>query len=157
MCRASSAAIILVVSLLPAAAERARDRPETCLDVNAEAMRFSQINDTIDACTAIVTNDSQIIRMRADALAQRGILYARRWAFTDDRRDAFRGITDLSEALGLADFALGKRIILLKWRGQIYEAIGQRPQAADDFRAVLVISPRDEAAQSALKRLGESP
>ena len=74
MCRASSAAIILVVSLLPAAAERARDRPETCLDVNAEAMRFSQINDTIDACTAIVTNDSQIIRMRADALAQRGIL-----------------------------------------------------------------------------------
>ena len=158
MWRALSVALILGLSLLPAAAEQARDRPERCLDLNAEAMRFSEINDTISACTAIIANESQIPRMRADALAQRGLFYARRWTFTDDRRDAFRGITDLSDALGLADFASeGKRIILLMRRGQVYEALGRRPQATDDFRAVLMISPRDEAAQSALKRLGESP
>ena len=44
------------------------------------------------------------------------------------------GITDLSDALGLADFALeGKRIILLMRRGQVYEALGVLPQAANDF------------------------
>ena len=158
MWRALSAALILGVGLLTAAAEQARDRPERCLDLNAEVMRFSEINETIHACTAIITNESKIPRMRTDALAQRGLLYARRWTFTDDRRDAFRSISDLSDALGLADFASeGKRIILLMRRGQVYEVLGQRPQAADDFRAVLMISPRHEAAQSALKRLGESP
>ena len=146
-----SAALLIGCSM--ARSEFAAARLEACLNVRTAALRLDAIAETIQSCSAVMTDKSLPALIFAETVAQRGILYARRWRLTDLVQDAHRGIADISEGLRFNIFKDEKRQQLLIWRGELYEATGQALKASDDFRAVLRIDPSDETAKAALRRL----
>jgi hypothetical protein len=92
--------------------------------------------------------------VRGQALAQRGLLYAKRWSIVETEPDALHGIADITEGLRLYSPDKDKKQHLLNVRGQLYLATGQHKKAADDFKAVLAEAPDNEAARAGLKKTG---
>jgi hypothetical protein len=150
---ACAGAAVLAIGCSAAWSQVVVTRAEACLNARTAVMRLDAIAGTIESCTAVINDKSQPISVHADATAQRGILYARRWRLTDLAQDAHSGIADISEGLRFNLFKDDKKHQLLIWRGELFEATRQTAKAADDFRAVLRIAPLDEIARAALRRL----
>jgi tetratricopeptide (TPR) repeat protein len=146
-------AILLTAGCWTALAESAGIKPETCLSVRTAALRLGELAETIRSCTGVINDKSLTEAIRLEATAQRGILYARRWRLTDVLQDAREAIGDFSEVLRVNTIAREKRHQLLTWRGELYGSTGEARRARDDFTAVLRISPSDEIARAALRRL----
>lgn len=151
--RLAGASAALLVLSFAASAQVPVTQPDACLKVRTAALRLDAIAATIEACTSVIADQSQSRRIHADAFAQRGILYARRWRLTDTSADAQLAIADISRALDFRLLGNGQIHQLLIWRGALHEATRQPALASDDYRAVLRIAPLDETARSALRRL----
>ena len=144
---------MLLLCSSAAMGEISADKPGGCLQARTASLRLEVISEIILVCTALINDRSVHESVRAELFAQRGTLHARRWRLTDSSQDAGRGISDISEALSFNSLRQHRRQVLLTWRGEIFEAMGQKARAADDFRAVLAIAPTDGAARAALRRL----
>ena len=106
-------------------------------------------------CDQIAGDKAALPVRRGQALAQRGLMLARRWSIISQQGDALQGIDDITEAFGLHLPAPDRRDQLLLVRGQLYAAVGQFRRAAEDYRAILDRDPANSAAREALKKLAE--
>ena len=149
--------LFLFVGIPSAFAGNAPEQSKACLDIGTAALRRHQIDEAILTCTRVADGAAADEATLAAALIQRGILHGRRWALTDNRKDAESGIADISAGLRRHRFDNDKHIRALLIRGQLYGATGRRSPAVDDFREVLSIAPSDDVAKSALERLGAQP
>jgi hypothetical protein len=136
----------------PALAEPAQ--PVACFVQSVAPLRSGQLERAISDCTKIIDDRTARPERRGQALAQRGLMYARLWSLLSTPSHAFQGITDLTEALELHKPAMERRHLLLIIRAQLYAATGQTRWAQDDYGAILNEDPTNRSARDAQKRLG---
>lgn len=127
----------------------------TCFEQYVAALRLSQLEEAILHCDQIVEDKAAAPDRRGQALAQRGLMYARRWSILSAHPHALQGIADITEGLQLHTPTIARRHDLLIVRAQLYAAVGQLRRAAEDYRAILDRDPTNDAAQQGLRRLGE--
>ena len=125
----------------------------TCFEQNIAALRLSQLDEAISYCDQIAGDNAAPSDRRGQALAQRGLIHARRWSMISSEPEALQGIHDITEGLRLHAPPTERRHHLLLVRGHLYAVVGQLRRAAEDYRAILDSNPANSAAREALKRL----
>jgi hypothetical protein len=151
---APKASLLLAMTLsAPALGEQARSI-NTCFEESVAALRSSQLEQAISHCDKVIADKATPPERRAQALAQRGLMYGRRWSIVSTPAFAFQAIADISEGLRLHSPAMARRHLLLVVRAQLYAATGQTRRALDDYAAVLEEDSTNSAAREGQKRLG---
>jgi tetratricopeptide (TPR) repeat protein len=145
--------LFLGISIAPALAQPI-ERVRACLVESIAPLRLSELAQAISSCEQVIGDAATPRDVRGQALAQRGLLYAKRWSIVETEPDALHGIADITEGLRLYSPDKDKKQHLLNVRGQLYLATGQHKKAADDFKAVLAEAPDNEAARAGLKKTG---
>jgi len=145
--------LFLGISIAPALAQPI-ERVRGCLVEAIAPLRLSELAQAISRCEQMIGDAASSRDLRGQALAQRGLLYAKRWSIVETEQDALAGIADITEGIRLYNPEKAKKQHLLNVRGQLYLATGQHKKAADDFRAVLAEAPDNESARAGLKKTG---
>ena len=110
------------------------------------------MENAISHCNHIVGDNAAAPDRRGQALAQRGLMHAKRWSVISSEADALQGIQDITEGLRLHVPPAERRHQLLLIRGQLFVAFGQYRRAIEDFKAILFADPANNAAQQWMKR-----
>ena len=147
--------LFLGISIAPALAQPA-ELIRGCLVESIAPLRLSELAQAISRCEQVIGDAASSRDLRGQALAQRGLLYAKRWSIVEVEQDALAGIADITEGLRLHNPDKAKKQHLINVRGQLYLATGQHKKAADDFKAVLAEAPDNEAARAGLRKTGTS-
>jgi hypothetical protein len=127
----------------------------SCFEPWTANLRIAQLDHGIELCSKIAEDRSAPAKARGEALAQRGLLHARRWSIVELQSEALQGIADITEGLKLHTPDSGRKSHLLVVRAQLYVATGQLRRATDDYRAVLAAEPDNEPAKAGLRRIGQ--
>jgi tetratricopeptide (TPR) repeat protein len=125
-----------------------------CLVESIAPLRLSELAQAISRCEQVIGDAASPREVRGQALAQRGLLYAKRWSIIETEQDALAGIADITEGLRLYNPDKPKKQHLMNVRGQLYLATGQHKKAADDFKAVLAEAPDNDSARAGLRKAG---
>ena len=144
---------LLATSIAPALAQPT-ELVRGCLVESIAPLRLSELAQAISRCEQVIGDAASSRDLRGQALAQRGLLYAKRWSIVETERDALAGIADITEGIRFHNPTKDKKQHLLNVRGQLYLATGQHKKAADDFKAVLAEAPDNESARAGLKKTG---
>jgi tetratricopeptide (TPR) repeat protein len=147
--------VFLAANIAPACAQPV-ELVRGCLVQSIAALRLSELAQTISHCEQVIGDAASSRDLRGQALAQRGLLYAKRWSIVETEHDALAGIADITEGLRLHSPEKAKKQHLLNVRGQLYLATGQHKKAVDDFKEVLAEAPDNESARAGLKKAGTS-
>jgi tetratricopeptide (TPR) repeat protein len=147
--------LLLGISIAPAFAQPV-ELVRGCLVESIAPLRLSELAQAISRCEQVIGDAAASQDMRGQALAQRGLLYAKRWSIVETEQDALRGIADITEGIRLHNPEKAKKQHLMNVRGQLYLATGQHKKAADDFKAVLAEAPDNESARAGLRKTGAS-
>ena len=154
MRKAVASALLLAAGSAPALAQDESPKAISCFETQAAALRLNQLNRAIGLCTVIIDDQATAAKVRGEALSQRGLLRARRWAAVEVTQEALQGIADISEGLRLYTPPEERLHLLLLIRARLYAATGQTRRASTDYQAVLKADPDNELARAGLKRLG---
>jgi hypothetical protein len=127
----------------------------SCFEPWTANLRLSQLDHGIELCSRIAEDRSAPAKTRGEALAQRGLLHARRWSIVELQTEALQGIADVTEGLRLHTPDNSRKHHLLVVRAQLYVATGQLRRAADDYRTVIAAEPDNEPAKAGLRRIGQ--
>lgn len=146
--------LLAAMTLIPPASGQQVRQINTCFEESIAALRSTQLEQGIAHCDKVIDNKSTSAEQRARAYAQRGLMYARRWALVATPEFAFQAISDLTEALRPPSLTMTRKHLLLVIRAQLYAATGQTRRALDDYTAVLDEDPDNIAARSERKKLG---
>ena len=152
---AAIGALLAAISTAPTLAQPV-ELVRGCMVESIAALRLSELAQTISRCEQVIGDAASSRDLRGQALAQRGLLYAKRWSIVETEHDALAGIADITEGLRLHNPEKAKKQHLLNVRGQLYLATGQHKKAVDDFKAVLAEAPGNETARAGLKKAGAS-
>lgn len=136
----------------PAVGEEAQG--VACFVQSVAPLRSGPLQQAISDCTKIIDDKTARPERRGQALAQRGLMYARLWALLSTPSHAFQGIADLTDALELHRPPMERRHLLLIIRAQLYAATGQARRAQDDYGAILNEDPSNRSARDGQKRFG---
>jgi tetratricopeptide (TPR) repeat protein len=150
---AATGALLAAIGWAPAFAQPV-ELVRGCLVEAIAPLRLSELAQAISRCEQVTGDAAAPQDVRGQALAQRGLLYAKRWSIVETEQDALRGIADITEGLRLHNPEKAKKQHFLNIRGQLYLATGQRKKAADDFKAILAEAPDNETARAGLKKTG---
>ena len=145
--------LLLSVGIAPALAQPV-ELVRGCLVESIAPLRLSELAQVISRCEQVIGDTASSQVLRGQALAQRGLLYAKRWSLVETEPDALHGIADITEGLRLHNPEKAKKQHLLNVRGQLYLATAQLKKAVDDFKAVLAEAPDNESARAGLKKTG---
>jgi len=146
--------VFLAMAAWDAAPGQPLQKISSCFEESIAALRLSQLDQLTELCDRIANDASATREMRAQALAQRGHAFFRRWAVLETAQDATRGIADITESLRLQLPAPERKQQLILIRAQLYAATGQLRRASDDYRLVLSEDPSNEAARAGLRKIG---
>jgi len=144
--------LFLGISIAPALAQPA-ELIRGCLVESIAPLRLSELAQAISRCEQVIGDAASSRDLRGKALAQRGLLYAKRWSIVEVEQDALAGIADITEGLRLHNPDKAKKQHFINVRGQLYLATGQHKKAADDFKAVLAEAPNNDQARAGVKKI----
>jgi tetratricopeptide (TPR) repeat protein len=150
---AAIGALLAAIGTAPAFAQPV-ELVRGCLVESIAPLRLSELAQAISRCEQVIGDAAASQDIRGQALAQRGLLYAKRWSIVETEQDALRGIADITEGIRLHNPEKAKKQHLMNVRGQLYLATGQHKKAADDFKAVLAEAPDNESARAGLRKAG---
>ena len=144
----------LVLAIAPPAPAQELQRINTCFVNSLAALRLSQAEQGIAHCDKVIEDQAAAREQRGQALAQRGLMQARRWTILLTPPLAVQAISDITESFELHAPAMPRKHQLLMIRAQLYAATGQARRAADDYGAILHEDPNNAAARQGRGRLG---
>ena len=150
-------ATALFVALTGAAFGQDVRRINTCFEQFLAPLALPQLEAGIGLCDQIINDKATPDQRRGEAFAQRGLMYARRWAILSITPLALQGISDLSEALRLHNPPMERRHQLLYFRATLFSGVGQMRRASADYATILVEDPTNTAARIAQERIGSQP
>jgi len=148
--------LLVVAAIAPPVLGQEIRRVSTCFEESIAALRLSQLEQGIAYCDQVIEDKAVPSDRRGQALAQRGLMYARRWSIVVTPAFAVQGIADITEALRLHVPAVERKHQLLLVRAQLYVATGQTRRASRDYTAILDEDPNNTEAVTGRNRIGPS-
>ena len=110
---ALNAGLILSIGLCSVAVAQPVQKISTCFEEYLAALVQSQLEDGIAHCDKVIDDKTTPPQRRGEALAQRGLMYARRWAVVAGPGFAIQGIRDITDSLVLHTPPVARRHQLL--------------------------------------------
>ena len=112
---------LLAASIAPALAQPI-ELVRGCLVESIAPLRLSELAQAISRCEQVIGDAASSRDLRGQALAQRGLLYAKRWSIVEVEQDALHGIADITEGIRFHNPEKARKQHLLNVRGSFYLA-----------------------------------